>query len=184
MSPSSAEQTLLRRARARGPDGRAAFDQLVLGHQEWLVRYLYYLLGDMGHADDVAQDVFLRAYQKLDGFRGDSSFKTWIRQMATRLAFNHKRDRQTRSGYEEAAERSRLAPVGLEAVEAREALLAVMGSLPYPYREILIMRHVEEMSVADIAAALGIGLSAAKMRLSRARDAFWEKHRDMVGHGQ
>ena len=57
-------------------------------------------------------------------------------------------------------------------MEARDALLKVLDRLPYPDREVLILRHLEELSVEEIAAMLDIGRSAAKMRLKRARERF------------
>ena len=172
------ESSLVARARAGGSDGHAAFRVLVERHQAWLVRYLYYVLGSMADAEDVAQDALVRAYEALPTFRGDAGFRTWLRRIATRLAYNHRRDARTRQRYHDhdRAVVSRFAPGPAEATEARDTLVKVLHALPYPYREILILRHVEALSVAEIAAVLDIGLSAAKMRLSRARDAFWDHH--------
>jgi len=58
-----------------------------------------------------------------------------------------------------------------------------LARLSYPYREILLLRHVEEMALEDIATVLDVGLSAAKMRLSRARKAFMEHYEEVTGNG-
>ena len=177
MPPTPEELELIRRAQKGGPDGQAAFEMLVRLHQAWLVRYLFYVLRDMGAADDVAQEVLVKAYQHLPGFQATSNFRTWLRTIATRLAFNHRRDAGTRKRYEERVEISALSSVA-STVEARDALLKLLDQLPYPYREVLILRHVEELSVEEIAVTLSIGKSAAKMRLKRARAQFMALYAD------
>ncbi len=174
------EHRLIDLALAGGPAGRAAFGDLVRANQVWLVRLLFYLLHDMGSAEDVAQEAFVRAHRGLPHFRRDSLFRGWLRRIATRLAFNHRRDATTRANYELKVERSQLMPPPGRAVEAHDALLKVLVAVPYPYREILLLRFVEELSVLEIASALDIGESAVKMRLSRARAAFGEHYSEMV----
>ena len=171
MPPTPEELALIRRVQKGGPDGQAAFEVLVRLHQEWLVRYLCYVLRDMSAADDVAQEVLVKAYEHLPRFQATSNFRTWLRTIATRLAFNYRRDAGTRKRYEERVEVSALPSVE-GSMEARDSLLKILEQLPYPYREILVLRHVEELSIEEISAALGIGNSAAKMRLKRARASF------------
>lgn len=177
MTPDPAEIPLVERAREGGPDGMAAYGTLISRHQAWLVRYLVYLCRDQGTAEDLAQEVFIRAHRGLATYRGDASFRTWLRSIATRLAFNHRRDDATRRRYEEEAETSWMLPPSDDALASREALLRVLDGLAYPYKEILVLRFVEELSIEAIAYTLDIGKSAAKMRLSRARAAF-ESHYD------
>jgi RNA polymerase sigma-70 factor (ECF subfamily) len=171
MPPTPEELDLILRAQQGGADGQQAFRSLVRLHEAWLVRYLYYVLRDMSAADDVAQEVLLKAYEGLPLFRATSSFRTWLRTIATRLAFNHRRDASTRRRYEDQVPSSVLPGLAAE-VEARDALLKLLDELSYPYREILLLRHVEELSIEEIAVTLDIGTSAAKMRLKRARDSF------------
>ena len=182
MDPLALERVLVARARRGGPDGRQAFRDLVIDHQAWLTRYVFYVLGSMDQADDVVQEVFIRAYSALDGYRGESGLRPWLRTIATRLAFNHRRDQATRSRVEGQAAQSELLPPVGGAFEAREALLGTLAELPYPYREILVLRFVEELSVGEIAETLVIGLSAAKMRLKRAREAFEVSWTNLVNH--
>lgn len=175
-----ADILLVHRALKRDVDGRSAFHQLVVAHQAWLVRYLTHLLGRQSDAEDLAQEVFVRAYLALDKYHGLGSFRGWIRTIATRLAFNQRRDAATRRRYEDLAPPpAGPDPVDLGLVE-RQAVLMVLDDLPYAYREILVLRYVEEMSVQDIAQVLDLGGSAAKMRLSRARDRFWEVYSQKV----
>jgi RNA polymerase sigma-70 factor (ECF subfamily) len=170
------EARLVERVRNDGSDGRLAYDDLVREHQQWLVRYLVYVLGDQGRAEDVAQEVLVKAYTSIHLYRGDARLKSWLRSIATRLAFNQRRDASTRQRYEDQAD-ARTESAGPEgAVLARDVLIGVLERLAYPYREVLVLRYVEELSVAEIATTLGLSGSAAKMRVKRARDAFWELH--------
>lgn len=180
MTPEPTEIPLIERARRGGPDGTAAYATLIARHQVWLVRYLVYLCRDQGTAEDLAQDVLIRAHRGLPTYRGDASFRTWLRSIATRLAFNHRRDAATRVRYEQASDTSWMRPPSDAAVESREALLLVLDGLAYPYKEILVLRFVEELTIEAIAHTLGIGISAAKMRLSRARSAFETHYEALV----
>jgi RNA polymerase sigma-70 factor (ECF subfamily) len=160
-------------AKSGGIPGRTAFDQLILRHQGWLLRYLVYLLGDPGAADDVGQESFVRAFLGLRDLRDGRTFRAWLRQTATRLAFNHHRDRATRSRYEgQAATEATCEPRMEQRLAQRQAILWVLDQLPADYRAILVLFYVEELTLREIADVLDIGESAAKMRLSRARKAF------------
>jgi len=175
------EASLVERVRNDGSDGRLAYDDLVRDHQTWLVRYLLYILRDQGLAEDVAQETLVKAYTSIHMFRGSGRLQPWIRTIATRLAFNHRRDAATRRRYEDAAGIGDLGEGPEGALIARDVLFEILAALPYSQREVLVLRYVEELSIDEIAHTLGLGPSAAKMRLKRARDAFWEHHRTLGG---
>jgi len=169
------ERTLVRRA--RGGDAEA-FATLVEAHQSWLVNLLIALVGRRADAEDVAQGTLVKAFYALPRFRGDAAFRTWLRRIATNEAFNwHRRQRDVLVTGERPPEPS--VASGYAALEARDTLMVVLDSLSYPYREVLVLRHVEELSMQQIAEQAGIGLSAAKMRLKRAREQFMEVHRGL-----
>ncbi|MFT5431041.1 MAG: RNA polymerase sigma-70 factor (ECF subfamily) [Myxococcota bacterium] len=161
--------------RARTGD-KPAFDRLARNHHEWLVRYLLFMLGNQGDAEDVAQDTLLRSWLAIGELRDSNGFQAWIRQIATHQAYNHRRGQQTRARYTDAAPKRTRTPSGEAAFEARDLVESVLMKLPYPYREALVLRHVECLSVSEIATMLSIGESAAKMRLKRARESFEEVH--------
>ncbi|MCA9659645.1 MAG: RNA polymerase sigma factor [Myxococcales bacterium] len=168
------DAALVRLAAGRGLKGQLAFEKLVDRHQHWLVRLLIHLLGSQSDAEDVAQEAFIRAFLAIEDCGDGSRFRGWLRVIARRLAFNHRRDARTRAQYEERsgvlAPRS-VAPISGQ-VEGRDLLKQVLGELAYPYREIMVLRFVEELPIKEIARVLEIGESAAKMRLSRARAEF------------
>lgn len=162
-------------ARRRDATGRAAFSELASRHQQWLVRLLhYYTLRDRHSAEDIAQEALVRAFLALDRCPRGDGFRAWLRTIATRLAFNHQRDSKTRRRYHDAfaGDASPVAQDPHRARESREVIEHVLSRLSYPFREILVLRHVEDLSVKEIAAHLDIGVSAAKMRLARARADF------------
>ena len=87
-------------ARARQGD-TAAFGELVDRHRAAVYRAAHAALGSANEAEDVAQEAFLAAYRKMDSYRGEASFKTWLLKIAWRQALTRRRlkDRLTRLGY-------------------------------------------------------------------------------------
>lgn len=168
------DATLVGEAAKRGLVGQLAFESLVDRHQQWLVRLLTHLLGNQSDAEDVAQDAFVRAFLAIDSCGDGARFRGWLRVIARRLAFNHRREARTRARYEELS--GGATAIDGEALpqqfEGRDLLKQVLVELPYPYREIMVLRFVEELQLKDIAELLEIGESAAKMRLMRARAEF------------
>jgi len=169
-------------ARWGGPAANRAFGALARRHQAWLVRLLLYLLGGTAGAEDAAQETFVRAFLAIGQFRGEASFRTWLRVIASRIAFNRRRDTATRERYIEQI-RPRTAPDAAGGLEARQVLQQTLARLSYPYREILVLRYVDELPVAEIAQVLDLGVSAAKMRLLRAREQFQQEYADLTGEG-
>ncbi|MEZ4447849.1 MAG: RNA polymerase sigma factor [Nannocystaceae bacterium] len=174
MTSEQDDAELVRLAAARGLPGQLAFEKLVDRHQVWLVRLLAHLLGSRSDAEDVAQDAFVRAFLAIEECRDGARFRGWLRVMARRLAFNHRRDSRTRTRYEEgsAVHGADHFEAPAEQLEGRDLLEQVLGELSYAYREIMVLRFVEEMPLKEIADTLEIGESAAKMRLQRARGEF------------
>lgn len=186
----SSDAELVEQARQGGPRGQEAYRTLVLRYQSWVLRFVTYLMGGReADAEDVTQEVFVRAYLALESYRGDASFTAWLRTIAMRTTFNYKRSAQNARKYEDrAAAQAQVlespAPPSERALLAKEEVERVLSGLSWPYREILVLRYVEELDVEEIAEVLGIGLSAAKMRLKRARDAFRERAGGTPGHGE
>ena len=159
--------------RRGGVEGRRAFERLVSAHQTWLVRLMISLVGP-NLAEDVAQEAFVRAYLAIGRFREGDGFRPWLRVIAIRLAYNARREAQTRARYHDAFRDVPRAPAlsSDERASERDALLEALARVAYPYREILVLRYLEELQLREISALLNIGLSATKMRLHRAREEF------------
>ncbi|HEY8376165.1 MAG TPA: RNA polymerase sigma factor [Nannocystis sp.] len=177
------DATLVRQAAQRGLAGQLAFEALVDRHQHWLVRLLTHLLGSQSDAEDVAQDAFIRAFLAIESCADGARFRAWLRVIARRLAFNHRRDARVRAHYEEQSGAS--TPTAGDSMTGRlgerDLLKQVLNELAYPYREIMVLRFVEELPIKDIAEVLEIGESAAKMRLARARAEFQRVYEEKGG---
>ena len=166
------------RVRAAQAGDAAAFRELVEASMRDIHALGYRMLGNHDDADDVAQETFVRAWEALARYDERYSFTGWLRTIATRLALNvadKRRRRRTDGGetFEDvAATRAATAPGPDAEVEAREtqALLAhALRALPEEFRLPLVLRTFEELSYADIAAALAIPVGTVMSRLHRAR---------------
>lgn len=164
--------------RKGGTAGEDAFSELVRRHQSGIVRLAGHLLSNFSEAEDIAQAAFLRVYLAFNRFPEGACFQAWMRVVVTRLAYNHRRDDKTRNRYRDQFEVPRFTQ---DTFAEREALSIVLSQLPHLYREILMLRYVEELSVQEITDVLDLGHSATKMRLLRARERFddiWQRETD------
>lgn len=174
------EQALIERSQA---GDRLAFEVLVRRHADRLYAVVLRFLGDRREAEDVTQEAFLRAWRGIGGFKGRSSFYTWL----CRIGLNEAKRRAGRLGStagtspldaDAAAEVPDWseAPEGrATAGELRAVLERAIRELDPRYREPLILRDVEGLSTAEAAEAMGLGEAAFKSRLHRARLAVREE---------
>lgn len=158
--------------RAGEGDGDA-FARLVESHQRMVFRVCLAALGDPQAADEAAQDVFVRLHDKLGTFRGDSRLGTWLYRVALNICADRRRGSVWRRWLGLDAARNHVSPdrpdVDAEQREAAGQLAAALNRLPRDFREILILRELEEREYAEIAAILGVALGTVESRLHRAR---------------
>lgn len=165
-------------ARARAGDV-AAFGALVRRHQERVFRFLHRMLDVREEAMELSQDVFVKAWQALPGWRPEAAFSTWLLQIARNAALDQLRRRQLVrfAPLEEGLEVADEAP-GPEACYAsrqRQAQLErALQRLAAEHREILLLREVEGLAYGELAGVLGIAEGTVKSRLARARSALLE----------
>jgi RNA polymerase sigma-70 factor (ECF subfamily) len=170
------------------------FAILVRAHQARLRLSCLVFLGSKEEADDAAQDVFVKAFKSLAGFKGEASFETWL----LRIADNHCRDllrarktRRTESLDALLAEKgdafegllSRSSTAGeAQALSTQdlELLGRLFSALPQEDREVLALREVGRLSYEEIAQKLSCSLDAVKGRLKRARAALSDKCRPFL----
>ncbi len=168
-----------------GAQGDLAYEVLIRRHQSWVLRLIQRLLSSFdSDAEDVTQEVFVGAFLALDSWRQEAPFRGWLRTIAMRTAFNWQRGRRTARRYEDRA-RSDQEVLGAQNIRhggdgrlALEELDGLLQQMSYPYREVLLLRHMEEMSIDEIAKTLEISASATKMRLKRARAQLKELYDD------
>ncbi len=145
----------------------AAFHELVDRHAAGLYRLACALTGDSADAEDVMQETFLGAFQRMGSFRGRSSVKTWLVSILSRQAARRHRTRLRRPALrlEELARE----PAEERAPESRMDVREALGRLSPEHRRVLVLREVEGMTYAEIAQALGVPLGTVESRLFRAR---------------
>jgi RNA polymerase sigma-70 factor (ECF subfamily) len=174
------EQSLIARIR----NGNSSlFADLVKPYERRVYRTALALLRNEADAQDVAQEAILKAFANLKQFRGESRFSTWLIQ----ITVNEARMRQRKQHaalfepmVEEKDEEGAYTPrdfadwreipsEALERSEIRALLAKALASLAQKYREVFLLRDVEQMSIEDTAHTLGISIASVKTRLLRAR---------------
>ncbi|MBD3402755.1 sigma-70 family RNA polymerase sigma factor [candidate division GN15 bacterium] len=164
-----------------------AFTELVNAHKDKLYAFVRKLTGDPDDTNDIVQDTFLKAIDKIDQFRGEASFGTWL----TSIALNQARALFAKRKQGEMKPIEAYLPVGatngehplaeaslfdwedplanLERAEIGRLIEEGLETIPFAYREAFLLRYVEEMSVKEVAATIGQTVAATKSRILRAR---------------
>ncbi len=165
----------------------AAFNQLVLLYERRVFALVYRMVGRRDEAEDLAQEVFVQVFKAIDQFRGDSKLSTWIFRIAVNLCKNRikylarrKTDAQEELG--ERLERSaftsaRGVSVGeigrpdelVEGMQLERIVKAAIEQVEPDFREVLILRDVEDLSYEEIGAITGLAEGTVKSRIHRAR---------------
>lgn len=173
----------------------AAFDILATKHQKRVLAVAYRITRNLEDAEDVAQNVFLKAFSRLDGFEGRSKFSTWLTSIAVNESLMLVRRRHgVTVSLDEPAQRDGIGVLEVpdqrpspESVcslnESRRFLLAALDCLRPTLRTILTLRDLRGYSEKEIAQTLGVSSAAAKTRLHRARVALRARVADLLkGH--
>jgi RNA polymerase sigma-70 factor (ECF subfamily) len=155
-----------------------AFESFVRGHERDIVGYLWRMTGDEQAARDLAQETFLRAWQRFDRVQVYERPSAWLYRVATHLALNHLRARRVfdrvftlLSANPSAAMRAQTRDhAGV--VAEQDTVRCALGALSPGERAALVLHEIAGLSCAELAATLDISLAAAKMTLWRARERF------------
>jgi RNA polymerase sigma-70 factor (ECF subfamily) len=170
------DRDLIVRAR-RGAAGGDAFGELVTRYQTGVFNVCYRLLHERGEAEDLAQETFMRAYDRLHTFDLAREFGPWIRRVAANLCLNHLEARKVIAPLDEErdVDESQRPEKQVEVNERSAQIRRALASLPPHYRVVVELRHYQEMSYDEIASELGIPVSDVKSHLFRARKLLAEK---------
>ncbi|HET6582259.1 MAG TPA: sigma-70 family RNA polymerase sigma factor [Nannocystaceae bacterium] len=163
------ERLLVRRASA---GETAAFAELVRRHQGKVRGLLLRLCGDRTLADDLAQEVFLRAYRGLWGFEGRSSFGTWLYRISYNAYLNHSTRVRKWSSLPSAYDAETAAPddaLSPPRSDLRRDLEAAVATLPQRYRGVVVLYYLQDLSYPEIAEILEVPLGTVKTHLHRAK---------------
>jgi len=171
---------MIARVRAGEPAAeRALYD----AHVDRVYRLAYRLAGDDELARDFTQETFIRAFQRLDTFRGDSALSTWLHAIATSVALNGLRKVKRFRMRETALEAADGVAGGVRSAEPdlKTRLRAAIDGLPAKYKMVVVMHDVEGYTHEEIATALDIQVGTSKAQLSRARSRLRETLADFAG---
>ena len=179
--PNIAEEVLIQRVQNGEIE---VFYELVRPYERGVFLAALSLVKNEADAEEVAQEAMLKAFKGLARFRGEAKFSTWLIQIAINEA-KMKLRRDRRHLYESLEEGPRgddgdympkdyadwreIPSEALEQKELRVALTKALKSLPEKYRSVLVLRDVQQLSIAETSQALGISEANIKTRLSRAR---------------
>jgi len=198
-----ADRELVRDAQ-RGAE--SAFEELVKRHQQRVLGLVSGILRRREDVEDVAQQVFLKAYVSLKKFDQRAAFSTWLYKITVNECWDYLRKKKVRpltyeadmseeqlSQLEGAAEEDRLPQSPEERAEVRELLEWLLSKLNEPDRQLLVLKEIEGFSVQELAEILDLNVNTVKVRLFRARsrlmDAFRRrklsaKHGDAAAGGR
>lgn len=193
---------LRRRLEARDPDVRlmlqirddvpGAFEAMVARYQDRLVGVLFHVVGDLGEAEDLSQEVFLRVHKARKGYSPRSKFSTWLFTIANNLAMNHARSKGRNpsvalggAGKDDSRAESPLAQTlpsregtasaQMRKVELSEIVREALGILNEDQKMAVLLNKFEEMSYAEIAQVMNRSPAAVKSLLARARNELRER---------
>jgi RNA polymerase sigma-70 factor (ECF subfamily) len=162
----------------------AAYDELVRTYNGSLFHVAYRMLGDSAEASDIVQEVFLKIFRNINGFKGQSALRTWIFRIAfseilNRLRWWKRRSRSTTVSLDDDHEGkgnglhvTDSSPTPEQALQSREQEVAIqkaLGTLSGEHRSIIVLRDIEGFAYHEIAAVLDISIGTVKSRISRAR---------------
>lgn len=168
---------------------RDAFDRLIRRYEKRVFTFAYRLCGNADDAADIAADTFVRVYNSLKSFRGDSSFATWLFRVVTNIHLDHRKRARSRphtslddpiAGDDAASTRevpdSSPGPQELvEEMDRTRIIQQAILSLPEFQRAIVLLYHVDGRSYEEIAETFDLPIGTVKSRLNRARLALRSK---------
>lgn len=166
---------------------QAAFGELVVRYERRVVRVITQFVRDADLAQDLAQETFLRAYQRLDQFDPARRFGPWLFRIGVNLTLDYLRKRKRRGWWHlftDASPDRTPDPATddpRQAADLRQEVEAVLERIPEKYRTVLVLRDLENFSTSEIAAILNRKEATIRWRLSEARQRFqelWVRRRD------
>src|SRR5438093_1609335 len=164
----------------------AAYDELVRVYHASIFHVAYRMLGDSAEASDVVQEIFLKVFRNISGFKGEAALKTWIFRIAfseilNRLRWWKRRHRFSTVSLDDQTNGNGSGPQytvastgpnpeqALQSKEQEAAIQQALGRLSREHRSIIVLRDIEGFSYNEIADVLGVSIGTVKSRLARAR---------------
>ena len=164
-----------------------AFRQLVIRHHRLVINVAFRALGELSLAEDVAQEVFLKVYKALPGYRHEKPFTHWLHRVAANAvtdALRRRRPIVSLDGMEQPTASRESDPLDVATRhDLQKAVRQAIASLPSHYRDTIALQAFGELSYEEIAKTLDIPLGTVMSRLSGAKRLLRERLGDLV-HGE
>jgi len=176
--PGPALDPLIRQAQAGREE---AFHGLYEAYSRKVFGLAYHMTGDYEAARDVAQDIFLKVFEKLSGYRGEASFSTWLYRIAVNTCLDFRRQRSLmervvgRVAAHPPHSPAESAEGGLMADERRRRVRQAIAQLSPKYRAVLVLKDVQDLSYPEMADILGCSEGTVASRLNKGRKLLYEK---------
>jgi RNA polymerase sigma-70 factor (ECF subfamily) len=173
-------------------DNEAAFAILVSRHKDSLTNFAYRFLNDWDDCNDVVQETFVRVFRKKHSYAPVAKFSTWLYTIATNLAktqlrkrklhrlvtFGFRRTDESELFHESQDEYSQ-ADRRAESSIKRNLIERALASLPVKYREVIVLRDIQELSYEEIAVVTRLNIGTVKSRINRARSQLKDMLKDL-----
>lgn len=170
-------------------DNNATFTQFFQQYHLRLLKLIIHYIHNNQAAEDVLQDVFLRAYQGLDNFRGDSEMYTWLYRIATNVSMNYLKNHRHDNAQVELNENTELLMNNDDTItpeniasdeELKQLILSLIKEMPADLRDTLMLREIDGLSYAEIAKKEAIPLGTVRSRIFRAREVLSHKLKPLL----
>ncbi len=150
-----------------------AFTELVMRHKDKIRNLIYLTLGDVDYIDDISQDVFISAFHKLDNFRFESKFTTWLYRVTINKCRDYLRKKRIRHIFLPLQEEIHNPAIRMkpENMDIPKIVRRAIERLPEKLKEPLILRDIQGLSYKEIAEKLDTEVGTVKSRIFRARES-------------
>lgn len=169
-----------------------AFDLIVKRYKDQLLNFVYRFLGDRAEAEDVVQETFLRVFRNRKAYKKVAKFSTWIYTISGNLAKTELRKRKRRNvhsisemGFEnkdyEISDETANPEKRIDSLMKEEIIEREIMALPPKFREVIILRDIQELSYEEISKIIKVPIGTVKSRVNRGRLKLQEKLRFLLG---
>jgi RNA polymerase sigma-70 factor (ECF subfamily) len=192
-SESRGEDSVLIKRALRGD--QRAFQRLRQKYYDAIYNLIYRMIRNPDEVQDLTQEAFIKAFTSLESFNEEYAFSTWLYKIATNNSIDHIRKKKLQTFSIDKPIESKdsdfmfeLPDTGPEpdqelmSTQRKKMLEEAMRALPPKYRQVIIMRHVEEKEYAEIAKLLKLPLGTVKAHIFRAREMLYKRLRDKMRH--
>ena len=147
------------------------FEMLVKKYQDRVINIAYPLWGNACDAEDIAQEVFLKIYHRLNGFKAEAKFSSWLYRVTVNSTYDFLRKRRHKTASLEDIDSSEIVDkkIAPQDILACELIKDVLNKIPFEFRSALILKEIEGLYYEEIAQGLKIPTGTVEARIFRAR---------------